>query len=215
MLLDTLTLASVGSQYSRELTGRIPVHYPLMRKTVIVVAIMLAAFLAGVPIALVAISGAAYTLLTRRVKPEKVYREIDWELLVLFTGLFVVIAGLQATGLVEHLLGGAAAVQLHRPAVLTAVTAIVSNLVSNVPAVLLWRPVVPRLPHPDFVWLVMAMSSTFAGNLTLLGSMANLIVAERAAARGTTIGFWEYARVGVPVTLLTIAWGVVTLLWIR
>jgi Na+/H+ antiporter NhaD/arsenite permease-like protein len=77
--------------------------------------------------------------------------------------------------------------------------------------VLLWRPVVPTLPHANFVWLVMAMSSTFAGNLTLLGSMANLIVAERAQARGVPLSFAEHAIVGVPITLLTIAWGVVAL----
>jgi Na+/H+ antiporter NhaD/arsenite permease-like protein len=83
------------------LSDRFPVHYPLMVKTLAVVLVMLAAFLAGVPIALVAITGAAYSLLTRRVKPEKVYREIDWELLVLFSGLFVVIAGVEAAGLVD------------------------------------------------------------------------------------------------------------------
>src|SRR6185295_14619629 len=116
------------------LRERFPVHYPLMIKTLLVVLIMLGAFLAGVPIALVAITGAAYTLLTRRVKPEKVYREIDWQLLVLFSGLFVVIAAVEESGLVGDLLGWAGALNLHRPAVLTAVTAALSNLVSNVPA---------------------------------------------------------------------------------
>src|SRR5207249_10708645 len=91
-------LAVVGLVDRRELprlfaagkpTGRVVVHYPLMVKTVAVVAVMLVAFLAGVTIALVAIAGAAYTLFTRRVKPEKVYREINWQLLVLFVGLFV------------------------------------------------------------------------------------------------------------------------------
>ena len=81
----------------------------------------------------------------------------------------------------------------------------------NVPAVLLWLPIAPRTAHPDFVWLVMAMSSTFAGNLTLIGSMANLIVAERASARGEHIGFVDYLKVGVPVTIATLLWGI---LWI-
>jgi Na+/H+ antiporter NhaD/arsenite permease-like protein len=95
--------------------------------------------------------------------------------------------------------------------VVAAAMTVLSNLVSNVPAVILWTPVVPQLPNPDFVWLVVAMSSTFAGNLTLLGSMANLIVAERAGARGAHIGFLAYLRVGVPVTLLTLAWGIAVL----
>jgi Na+/H+ antiporter NhaD/arsenite permease-like protein len=86
-----------------------------------------------------------------------------------------------------------------------------SNLVSNVPAVILWLPVVPKVTAPSFIWLVMAMSSTFAGNLTLLGSMANLIVAERAETRGERISFGDYFKVGLPATLLTLAWGVVAL----
>ncbi|PYP56272.1 MAG: hypothetical protein DMD44_13035 [Gemmatimonadetes bacterium] len=88
---------------------------------------------------------------------------------------------------------------------------VLSNLVSNVPAVMLWRSVIPNLPRTDLVWRLVAMSSTFAGNLLLIGSMANLIVAEKAETRGVRIGFGEYARVGVPVTLLTLAWGIVTL----
>jgi Na+/H+ antiporter NhaD/arsenite permease-like protein len=89
---------------------------------------------------------------------------------------------------------------------------VLSNIVSNVPAVILWLPVVPRVAAPAFIWLVMAMSSTFAGNLTLLGSMANLIVAERAEARGERLGFVEYLRAGAPVTVLTLAWGIATLI---
>jgi Na+/H+ antiporter NhaD/arsenite permease-like protein len=186
---------------------RFPVHDPLMVKTLLVVLIMLGAFLAGVPIALVAITGAAYTLLTRRVKPEKVYAEIDWQLLVLFSGLFVVIAAVEASGLVGVLLGWAGALNLHRPAVLTAVTAVLSNLVSNVPAVLLFKSMIPAFGEPTRGWLILAMASTLAGNLTLVGSVANLIVVEQARSAGIEIGFVEYARVGVPVTLLTLAFG--------
>jgi Na+/H+ antiporter NhaD/arsenite permease-like protein len=89
--------------------------------------------------------------------------------------------------------------------------AALSNLVSNVPAVILWLPVVPKVPKPDFIWLVMAMSSTFAGNLTLLGSMANLIVAERAESRGEQLRFGDYLKAGIPVTLLTLCWGIATM----
>jgi Na+/H+ antiporter NhaD/arsenite permease-like protein len=185
---------------------RFPVHYPLMVKTLIAVATMLLAFLAGVPIALVAIGGAAYTLLTRRVKPEKVYREIDWELLVLFIGLFVVVGGVEAV-LGEDLLRWAAAGSLYRPAVLTVVTAALSNLVSNVPAVLLFKSVIPTFGEPTRAWLILAMSSTLAGNLTILGSVANLIVVEVARDARVDIGFVEYCKVGVPITLLTLLIG--------
>jgi Na+/H+ antiporter NhaD/arsenite permease-like protein len=100
---------------------------------------------------------------------------------------------------------------LARAAAVSGAMVALSNLVSNVPAVLLWAPVVPMLPEPGQLWLVVAMSATFAGNLLLIGSMANLIVAERAAARGEHLGFGEFARAGIPLTLLSVAWG---LLWL-
>ncbi|HEY7040781.1 MAG TPA: anion transporter [Methylomirabilota bacterium] len=190
-----------------DLEERFAVHRALMTKTIVAVSVMLIAFLAGVPIALVAIAGAACCLLTRRVNPDKVYREIDWGLLVLFTGLFVVIAGVEQSGLTGELLGWAAAIGLYRPAVLIAVTAALSNLVSNVPAVLLFKTVIPTFGEPVRAWLILAMASTMAGNLTIVGSVANLIVVEQARGAGIRIGFLEHGKVGVPITLLTLVAG--------
>jgi Na+/H+ antiporter NhaD/arsenite permease-like protein len=189
------------------LAAHFPVHAALMTKTILAVCVMLVAFFAGVPIALVAVGGAAASLLTRRVRPEKVYGEIDWQLLVLFTGLFVLIRGVEEARLTDYLFGLAGRLALYRPAVLTTVTAILSNLVSNVPAVLLFRTVVPGFGEPTRAWLLLAMASTLAGNLTILGSVANLIVVEAARGERVTIGFREYARVGVPLTILTLALG--------
>ena len=178
-----------------------------MAKTLAAVGVMLLAFLAGVPIAVVAIGGAAYSLLTRRVKPEKVYREINWSLLVLFVGLFVLTGGLEASGLTDELAQWAGRIGLHRPIVLTVVAALVSNLVSNVPAVLLFKPLIPTLGEPTRAWLILAMATTLAGNLTLIGSVANLIVVEAARTARIDISFWEYSRVGIPLTLVTLAIG--------
>ena len=186
---------------------RLALHYPLMWKTGAVVLVMLAAFLAGVPVALVAIAGAGYTLVTRRVKPEKVYGEINWSLLVLFTGLFVVIGAVEDSGLAEDLLTLARHANLDRPVALIAVTAALSNVVSNVPAVLVLKPVMATLGDPRRAWLLVAMASTLAGNLTLIGSVANLIVVEAAREARIEIGFVEYARVGVPLTLVTLLLG--------
>ncbi len=186
---------------------RLAVHYPLMLKTVVAIAVMLVAFLAGVPIAIVAIAGAGCTLLTRRVKPDKVYREVNWALLVLFAGLFVITAGLERSGAMDLFLHWAAAANLDRPAALTAVAAVLSNLVSNVPAVLLVKPLVASFAEPRRGWLVLAMASTLAGNLTILGSVANLIVVETARAARVEIGFVEYSKVGVPLTLVTLLLG--------
>jgi Na+/H+ antiporter NhaD/arsenite permease-like protein len=187
--------------------SRVSVHYPLMRKTVAAVGVMLIAFLAGVPIALVAIAGAAYSLFTRRVKPEKVYREVNWRLLVLFVGLFVLTGGIEKSGLVEDLVHVGDTIGLHRPAMLTVTTAVLSNVVSNVPAVLLFKSLIPTFGEPDRGWLILAMASTLAGNLTILGSVANLIVVEAAREARVEIGFVAYCRVGIPLTVLTLVVG--------
>jgi Na+/H+ antiporter NhaD/arsenite permease-like protein len=190
-----------------DVEDRASVHYSLMLKTVAAVGVMLLAFLVGVPIALVAIGGAAFSLFTRRVKPEKVYREVNWQLLVLFVGLFVLTGGVERAGLVEDLLRWSGAVELHRPAILTVATAVLSNLVSNVPAVLLFKPLIPSFGEPDRGWLILSMASTLGGNLTILGSVANLIVVEVAREERVKIGFLEYCRVGVPLTVLTLVLG--------
>jgi Na+/H+ antiporter NhaD/arsenite permease-like protein len=149
-------------------------------------------------------------LVTRRVKPEKVYREIDWSLLVLFIGLFIVVAGLERTGVPERLFNAAKPFHLERTGVLSALAALLSNIVSNVPAVLLFKPLMAHMSDPVRSWLALAMSTTLAGNLTILGSVANLIVVQRAR-REVQIGFWEYFKVGAPLTALTIAAGVLLL----
>lgn len=145
------------------------------------------------------------------MKPERVYREIDWGLLVMFIGLFIVVAGVERTPLAAALLSGASRFRLESPAVLTAASAILSNLVSNVPAVLLFKPFIPHLPDPRRAWLILAMSSTLAGNLAVLGSVANLIVVQRAARDGVKIGFWEYFKTGLPLTVLTLIAGMLLL----
>jgi Na+/H+ antiporter NhaD/arsenite permease-like protein len=186
-------------------------HRPLLWKTLVVTAFVLAGFLAGFDTALVASSGAAALLVTRRVKPRKVYTAVDWDLLMLFAGLFVVVAGGVKAGVDIWVLEWLRPLGVTTVAGLSATAAIVSNAISNVPAVLLLAKMVPQLPDPPRAWLALAMSSTLAGNLTILGSIANLIVVEGARRRGVLISFREYARVGVPITLLTVAWGV---LWL-
>ena len=104
-------------------------------------------------------------------------------------------------------MNAAQAVHLDNPYVLTTVTALLANVISNVPAVLALKPFVQGLVDQHRIWLVIAMSATLAGNLTLLGSVANLIVAERARTAGIAISFWTYCRAGIPLTLITLAVG--------
>jgi Na+/H+ antiporter NhaD/arsenite permease-like protein len=183
-------------------------HRFLTIKTLAVLAVMIALFFAGFPVAGVAVLGGAVLLLTRRVKPAKVYSDIDWPLLVMFAGLFVVVAGLEKAVLTADLVQRITALNLGSLPVLATVTAVLSNIVSNVPAVLVLRPFVAGLADPERAWLAVAMASTLAGNFTLVGSVANLIVAERARAGGVTVGFWPYFRVGAPLTILTLGLGV-------
>ena len=185
-----------------------PLHRRLMAKPLLVAALMIAGFFAGVEPALVAAAGAAALLVTRRVKPDKVWRRIDWDLLMLFVGLFVVIGGVEAAHIDQWLFAKLRAIGIETVAGLTAVSALLSNAISNVPAVMLLSRLVPTLPDPPTAWLTLAMSSTLAGNLTLLGSIANLIVLEGARRRSVEISFMAYFRVGLPVTLATLAFGV-------
>jgi Na+/H+ antiporter NhaD/arsenite permease-like protein len=214
-LVLTIILIAVG--YYREFLtrDRLPTvaagsahhHGPLVLKSVVVTAAMVVLFFAGQPVAKVAIIGGALLLFTRRVKANKVYREIDWPLLVMFVGLFVVVAGLEKTVLTPGAVAAVGRLRLETVPVLSIVTAALSNLVSNVPAVLVLKPFVANLHDPQRAWLIVAMASTLAGNFTLVGSVANLIVAQRAQAQGVTLGFWEYLKIGAPLTLLTIAVG--------
>jgi len=214
-----LTVVLIALVYRRDFFGvtqidvekpRVRVHTALMWKSVAAAGAMVALFFAGLPVSKVAVVTGAVLLITRRVKPERVYREIDWSLLVLFAGLFVVIAGAEKAFLRGDILALAQRLQLDRTGVLTVWSAVLSNLVSNVPAVLVFKPFLARMADPRHAWLTLAMSSTFAGNLTVLGSIANLIVIERSR-RTIRISFLEYLKVGVPLTLLTLLIGVLML----
>jgi Na+/H+ antiporter NhaD/arsenite permease-like protein len=212
-----MTIVLIALVYRREFLTRRPFppveektphyHGPLVAKSVLITLAMVGFFFAGYPVAEVAIVGGALLLFTRRVNPKKVYFDIDWPLLVMFIGLFVVVAGIEKAVLTPDLIARVGRLDLADVPILSGITAILSNLVSNVPAVLVLRPFVTGLADPERAWLVVAMASTLAGNFTLVGSVANLIVAERARHGGVTIGFWEYFRVGAPLTLLSLAFG--------
>jgi Na+/H+ antiporter NhaD/arsenite permease-like protein len=197
-----------GAFEERTRVGTRAVHRAMLAKSLLVTAAVVAAFVAGVDTALVSAGAAAVLLVTRRVKPEKVYRQVDWGLLALFVGLFVVVAGIERVGLDRRAFELLQPLGIDAVPGLCAVSALLSNLISNVPAVMLFTRIVPHLPDPTTSWLALAMSSTLAGNLTLVGSIANLIVAEGARRRGVAVSFLDHLKVGLPVTALTIAFGI-------
>jgi Na+/H+ antiporter NhaD/arsenite permease-like protein len=144
-----------------------------------------------------------------------VLKLVDWHLLLFFAGLFVVVEGLNSTGLPDQIygrlrgmFGTASATQAWN---LAWFSALGSNVFSNVPFVLVAGKWIPGFANPELMWKVMALATTFAGNLTILGSVANIIVVE--SARGhIEVGFWDYARYGIPVTILTTIAGMLILL---
>lgn len=221
LALDWLFLARLyraefapGVEVGLPPTGRIPVRSRLLWICLAAVALLLVLFAADVHPPLAAISIAALLVLVGATRPRDAFARVDWELLLMFAGLFVVMGGLRESGLFDSLfarLAGLASSPL--PARLAAVAGgatLLSNLVSNVPCVVFFANVLPRVGGEANLWLALAAASTFAGNLTIIGSVANLIVFEGAKGE-CRVGFREYLRAGAPLTLLLV---VLTTAWL-
>lgn len=190
--------------------GRI--YKPLLYKSLAASALMLGLLFAGVAAPLAGLIGAAILVFTRRVAPERIFAELDFSILVFFSGLFVITRTIEGTGAFAWCVAKASPLLSsgQGPAGLAAfsgLTTLFSNLISNVPTVMLFKPFVALFPDSQRAWLVLAMASTYAGNLTLLGSVANLIVAEGAKGRGVNLSFGAYLKAGLPITVATIALG--------
>jgi Na+/H+ antiporter NhaD/arsenite permease-like protein len=182
-----------------------------------VLGLVFAGFVAGLDLSWTALAGGALVMVLARRDTHAVLKQVDWHLLVFFAALFVVVDGLNSTGLpdqiygkLQGLFGASAASQAWNLAWFSVAG---SNIFSNVPFVLVAGKWIGNFAQPELMWKVMALATTFAGNLTLLGSVANLIVVE--SARGhIEVGFWDYAKFGVPVTILTTLVGMAILLWL-
>jgi len=189
---------------------------PLIAKTLAILGALVVFFLfttgpgASEWRAIGALAGAGMLLCSHRAKAARLYQLVDWNLLLLFLGLFVVNGAMKQRQLTDHALAAIAAhgVALDEPLTLSLVTTLLSNLVSNVPAVLLLSPSLQAAGSPK-LWYLLALVSTWAGNLTLVGSIANLIVAESAAAFGVRVSLGAYCKLGVPLTVVTVVMGTV------
>lgn len=178
---------------------------PVLYKSLIITGGMLTAFLLGVPLTESALVAAGLLLITRRLKPERILPAVEWDLLLMFSGLFVLTYGVKNLNFLQNftaLVGSDLG--------LLGVTVVLSNLISNVPAVLLLQPLIPQNSNQE--WLLLAAGSTLAGNMTLLGSVANMIVAEAAAKQGYRLSFWEHLRFGLPLTLVTLG---IAYIWLQ
>jgi Na+/H+ antiporter NhaD/arsenite permease-like protein len=187
----------------------------LLVLTLSVFVLVFAGFMAGLNLPWTALAGGALVMVLARRDTHEVLKLVDWHLLLFFAALFALVEGLNGTGLpdqtfarVQGLFGTSAASQASN---LAWFSALGSNLFSNVPFVLVAGKWIANFVEPELMWKVMALATTFAGNLTILGSVANIIVVE--SARGhAEVGFWDYAKFGIPVTILTTIAGVAILL---
>jgi len=175
-------------------------------------------FLAGLNLAWTAMAGAALVMVLARRDTHGVLKLVDWHLLLFFAALFIVVDGLSDTGLpaaiysrLQPIFGSSAPAQAWN---LTWFSVVGSNVFSNVPFVLVAGNWIARFAEPALMWKVLALSTTFGGNLTIVGSVANMIVVESARDH-IQVGFWDYARFGIPITVLTTAAGVTVLLVLR
>lgn len=173
-----------------------------------------AGFLAGFHLGYAALAGAVFIMLAQRKEPVDALKRVDWSLLVFFVSLFIVVRGFEGTGLAEKAWAWAIPrLQLHDLsgiAFFNIFMAVGSNIVSNVPMVMLTGPAIPELGLASRGWLMLAFSTTVAGNLTLLGSVANIIVAEQAREH-YDLGYWEYLKYGAVSTILVLFVGVTIL----
>src|SRR5213079_1127646 len=175
-------------------------------------------FFAGLNLAWTALAGAAVVMVLARRDTREVLKLVDWHLLVFFAALFVVVDGLSDTGLpdaiyghLQPLFGSSVTAQTWNLAWFSAAG---SNIFSNVPFVLVAGKWIARFAEPELMWKVLALATTLAGNLTIVGSVANMIVIE-SAREHIEVSFWDYARFGIPITILTTAAGVAVLLVLR
>jgi Na+/H+ antiporter NhaD/arsenite permease-like protein len=177
-----------------------------------------ACFIAGLNLAWTALSGAVLVMVLARRDTHEVLKLVDWHLLVFFAALFVVVDGLSDTGLPDaiyrHLRPVFGSTMTTQAWNLTWFSAAGSNIFSNVPFVLVAGKWIGRFAEPELMWKVLALATTFAGNLTIVGSVANMIVVE-SAREHIEVSFWDYARFGIPITILTTAAGVIVLLVLR
>ncbi|MDP2951810.1 MAG: ArsB/NhaD family transporter, partial [Chloroflexota bacterium] len=176
----------------------------------VMVAFFLSSFLkVGIP--LIALGAAPLVLLLGRRKPSAIVKEVDWTLLLFFAGLFVIIGGAHKAGVLDVFMKGIViAPDLSGIVSVALVSTAVSQLVSNVPLTMLVIPLLKNVPG-DVLWIALAAGATLGGNLTIIGAVANIIVAEGAAREGVSLDFMEFLKVGAVVTAVTVALAVLVL----
>lgn len=164
-----------------------------------------------ISIPLIALAGASLILILGKIKPSKVIKEVDWVLLLFFAGLFIVVHGIEKVGVLDQFINNTrisnnfeGIVSVH------ALSLILSQIVSNVPYTILMLPIL-KSASSDLLWLTLASAATLAGNATIIGAVANLIVIEVAKKYDIEIGFWQFFKIGLTITIITLLVSIIIL----
>ncbi|MBP1629836.1 MAG: citrate transporter [Bacteroidetes bacterium] len=187
-----------------------------MQRSIIIFILVIFAFFLGkflnISIPLIALVGAALILLMGEAKPSKIIKEVDWVLLLFFSSLFIVVAAIEKVGILNPLLNINLSENIQGIIGIHSLSLILSQIVSNVPFTVLMLPIMKSI-NSETLWLALASASTLAGNATIIGAMANLIVIESAEKEGVKIRFWQFFKIGIVVTLITFIVSILVLLF--
>lgn len=187
-----------------------------MQRSIIIFILVIFAFFLGkfinISIPLIALVGAALILLMGEAKPSKIIQEVDWVLLLFFSSLFIVVAAIEKVGILNPLLNINLSENIQGIIGIHSLSLILSQIVSNVPFTVLMLPIMKSI-NSETLWLALASASTLAGNATIIGAMANLIVIESAEKEGVKIRFWQFFKIGIVVTLITFILSIIVILF--
>jgi Na+/H+ antiporter NhaD/arsenite permease-like protein len=173
-------------------------------KGLIILAIVIGLFFSSLPKEIIALAAAAIHLASTKFRTEDLLNLIDWPVLILFMGLFVVTGAFQSTGYGDQTIQWLAhgGFHLNAPPTLITTAAVLSNVINNSAAVMLLLKVID-LAHPVTSY-ILALANSFGGSLLIVGSVANIIVVQQAQQMGITIGFRDFSRLSIPATLLAL-----------
>ena len=217
VLIQIVFRRDITSEPFRELSLVPPrANLRLIVKCLVILGCMLVGFSAHGQLPLVAVLGAVLLIPWANMRPARALEQVDWSLLLFFSGLFVLVEGINRVGLVHEIYVLVSPLFTNKEWIqivsFSGVSVVLSNVVSNVPYVIVAREWIGKFSNPDMMWLAMAMASTFAGNLTIVGSVANMIVAELSKEEAP-LTFVDFLKVGLPVTIISTAIGVVFILF--
>jgi Na+/H+ antiporter NhaD/arsenite permease-like protein len=204
-LMSRKQLESVLPVQSESSQQTYPFNRPHTIKGLVILAVVIGLFFSSLPKEVIALAAAGIHLASTRFRTEDLLKLVEWPILVLFMGLFVVTGAFQSTGYGDQVVQSLAhsGFNLNQPHCLALTTAVLSNLINNSAAVMLLLKVI-NLTHPASAY-ILALANSFGGSLIIIGSVSNIIVVQQARELGVHISFRAFARLGVPVTLAAIA----------